>query len=147
MAEEHGAFHVNLDGKSLYLNPYAWNQAANILFVDSPVGVGYSYSNTSSDILTNGDQRTAEDSLGFLLNWFERFPQYKGRDFYITGESYAGHYVPQLSQAVVRHNSLNLEKIINLKGYMVGNAVTNDYYDQFGLFQFLWATGLISDQT
>jgi carboxypeptidase C (cathepsin A) len=32
----------------------------------------------------------AEDSLAFLLKWFERFPQYKGRDFYITGESYAG---------------------------------------------------------
>nr|GMD87798.1 serine carboxypeptidase II-2 [Ipomoea batatas] len=95
LGEEVGPFHVEKDGKTLYWNPYSWNldfcsAAANLLFVDSPVGVGYSYSNTSSDILTNGDKRTAEDSLEFLLNWFERFPQYKGREFYITGESYAG---------------------------------------------------------
>jgi len=32
----------------------------------------------------------AEDAYHFLVNWFKRFPQYKGRDFYIAGESYAG---------------------------------------------------------
>lgn len=147
MAEEIGPFHVNKDGKTLFSNPYSWNQVANLLFLDSPVGVGYSYSNTSSDHLNNGDKRTAEDSLQFLLNWFERFPQYKGRDFYITGESYAGHYVPQLSQAIVKHNLEKKAKSINLKGYMVGNALTDDFHDHFGLFQFMWSAGLISDQS
>ena len=96
---------------------------ANLLFLESPAGVGYSYSNTTSDLYTAGDARTgknpiesfpksfplfeffnfdfsfdvgckflAEDSYAFLLNWFERFPQYKHRDFYITGESYAGSH-------------------------------------------------------
>ncbi|KAI3811348.1 hypothetical protein L1987_21069 [Smallanthus sonchifolius] len=147
MAEEVGPFHVNKDGKSVYLNPYSWNTVANLLFLDSPVGVGYSYSNTSLDILSNGDKRTAEDSLQFLLNWLERFPQYKGRDFYLTGESYAGHYVPQLSQAIVRYNKANTGSPINLKGYMVGNALTDDYSDHVGVFQFMWAAGMISDQT
>ncbi|GMN61586.1 hypothetical protein TIFTF001_030676 [Ficus carica] len=147
VAEEIGPFHIEPDAKTLYLNPYSWNQVANILFIDSPVGVGYSYSNTSSDILSNGDKRTAEDNLEFLLKWFERFPQYKGRDFYITGESYAGHYVPQLSQAIVRYNSATNEKTINLKGYMVGNALFDDHYDHLGVFQFMWSAGLISDQT
>ena len=32
----------------------------------------------------------AHDSYKFLVKWFERFPQYKYRDFYIAGESYAG---------------------------------------------------------
>lgn len=147
MGEEVGPFHINSDGKTLYLNPYSWNQVANILFLDSPVGVGYSYSNTSSDILNNGDKRTAADSLAFLLKWLERFPQFKGRDFYITGESYAGHYVPQLSQAIVTHNGEKGEKSINLKGYMVGNGLIDDFYDHFGLFQFMWSSGMISDQT
>ncbi|KAG2668144.1 hypothetical protein I3760_15G146500 [Carya illinoinensis] len=146
-AEEIGPFHIKPDGKTLYLNPYSWNQVANIIFLDSPVGVGFSYSNTSSDLLNNGDIRTAVDSLAFFLKWFERFPQYKGRDFYITGESYAGHYVPQLSQAIVRYNSGLTEKAINLKGYMVGNALTDDYHDHLGVFQFMWSAGLISDQT
>ncbi|KAL5840074.1 hypothetical protein ACOSQ3_012741 [Xanthoceras sorbifolium] len=146
-AEEIGPFHIRPDGKTLYSNPYSWNQVANLLFLDSPVGVGFSYSNTSSDLLNNGDKRTAEDSLEFLLKWFERFPQYKGRDFYITGESYAGHYVPQLSQVIVRHNRATVKKTINLKGYMVGNALTDDYHDHLGLFQFMWSAGLISDDT
>ncbi|XP_076951057.1 serine carboxypeptidase II-2-like [Bidens hawaiensis] len=142
-----GPFHVNEDGKSVYLNPYSWNTVANMLFVESPVGVGYSYSNTSSDITNNGDKRTAADTLQFLLNWLERFPQYKGRDFYIAGQSYAGHYVPQLSQAIVRYNKENAGSPINLKGYMVGNALTDDHNDRVGLFQFMWTVGLISDQT
>jgi len=146
-AEEIGPFHIKADGKTLYLNPYSWNQVANIIFLDSPVGVGFSYSNTSSDLLNNGDKRTAEDSLAFLLKWFERFPQYKGRDFYITGESYAGHYVPQLSQAIVRYNSENEERTVNLRGYMVGNALTDDFHDHLGVFRFMWSAGLISDQT
>ncbi|CDP02851.1 unnamed protein product [Coffea canephora] len=147
VAEEIGPFHVEKDGKHLYLNPYSWNQAANMLFLDSPVGVGYSYSNTPSDHLNNGDLRTAADSHAFLLKWFDRFPQYKGRDFYISGESYAGHYVPQLSQAVVRHNSATKDKTINFKGFMVGNALFDDFHDHLGLFQFLWSAGMISDQT
>lgn len=147
LAEEVGPLHIEKDGKTLYLNPYSWNKVANILFLDSPVGVGYSYSNTSSDLVSNGDSRTAAENLIFLQKWFERFPQYRGRDFYVTGESYAGHYVPQLSQAIVKYNQKNGEEIINLKGFMVGNALTDDYHDYMGRFQFWWSVGLISDQT
>ncbi|KAF5190837.1 Serine carboxypeptidase-like [Thalictrum thalictroides] len=57
-AEEIGPFHVNADGKSLYLNPYSWNQVPNIFFLDSPVGTVFSYRNDPSELLTNGDQRS-----------------------------------------------------------------------------------------
>ncbi|KAG0482039.1 hypothetical protein HPP92_010129 [Vanilla planifolia] len=147
LAEEIGPFHVTADGRGLYFNQYSWNQVANILFLDSPVGVGFSYSNNSKDVLSNGDTRTAEDSLEFLKKWFKRFPQYEGRAFYLTGESYAGHYVPQLAQAIVRHQKLSGETSINLRGYMVGNALTDDFHDHYGIFQFMWTAGLISDQT
>ncbi|KAH0894872.1 hypothetical protein HID58_057301 [Brassica napus] len=149
-AEEIGPFHIKSDGKTLYLNQYSWNQgndAANILFLDAPVGVGYSYSNTSTDLRSNGDKRTAQDSLKFLLKWVERYPEYKGRDFYIVGESYAGHYIPQLSQAIVRHNKASGDNTINLKGYMVGNGLMDDFHDRLGLFQYIWSLGFISDQT
>ncbi|GER51278.1 serine carboxypeptidase-like protein [Striga asiatica] len=146
-SEEIGPFRINSDGKTLYLNPYSWNKLANLLFLESPAGVGFSYSNTSSDLYTVGDKQTAEDAYAFLVSWFERFPQYKHRDFYITGESYAGHYVPQLSQLIYERNK-GLEKpVINFKGFMVGNAVIDDYHDYIGTFEYWWTHGLISDST
>ena len=94
-------------------------EAANVLFLESPVGVGFSYSNTSSDYETNGDKKTAADNYLFLVNWLERFPEYKTRDFYIAGESYAGHYVPQLAHTILYHNKKANKTIINLKGILV----------------------------
>lgn len=146
-AEELGPFHINADGKSLYLNPYSWNKLANILFLDSPAGVGFSYTNTSSDISQSGDRRTAEDSYIFLLNWLERFPQYRNREFYISGESYGGHYVPQLAQVIYERSKGLANPVINLKGYMVGNGLTDDFHDIVGVFEYMWSHGLISDNT
>ncbi|KQK14883.1 serine carboxypeptidase II-3 [Brachypodium distachyon] len=141
--EELGPFRVMSDGKTLYRNPYSWNHAANVLFLESPAGVGYSYSNTTADYSRFGDNKTAEDAYLFLANWMERFPEYKGRDFYITGESYAGHYVPQLAHQILRHKSPS----INLKGIMIGNAVINDWTDSKGMYDFFWTHALISDDT
>ena len=55
----------------------------------------------------------------FLLNWLKRFPEYKNRDFYVAGESYAGHYVPQLAHTILFHNKKANKTIINLKGIIV----------------------------
>ncbi|XP_078434913.1 serine carboxypeptidase-like 27 [Wolffia australiana] len=146
-SEEIGPFRIRSDGLGLFLNPFAWNREANLLFVEYPAGVGFSYSNTSSDLYTAGDQRTAADGYQFLLRWFERFPQFKRRDFFIAGESYAGHYVPQLSQLIYRANKGVKDPSINLKGFMVGNAVTDDFHDYVGTFEYWWTHGLISDST
>lgn len=93
---------------------------ANVLFLESPAGVGFSYSNTTSDYDSNGDKRSARDAYTFLINWLQRFPQYKTHDFYITGESYGGHYVPQLAYTILYHNKKTAEHtVINLKGIAV----------------------------
>nr|AFK43035.1 unknown [Medicago truncatula] len=146
-SEEIGPFRIRPDGKSLFLNRYAWNNLANILFLDSPAGVGFSYCNKTTDLYTFGDQKTAEGAYIFLVNWFERFPQYKHREFYIAGESYVGHYVPQLAQIVYQRNKGINNPTINFKGIMVGNGVTDDYHDYVGTFEYWWTHGLISDST
>ncbi|CAN1811732.1 Serine carboxypeptidase 24 [Linum perenne] len=97
-SEEIGPFRINKTTSSLFLNKYSWNTEANILFLESPAGVGFSYTNTTSNLQDSGDARTSQDALVFMLRWMSRFPQYKFRDFYIAGESYAGHYVPQLAK-------------------------------------------------
>ncbi|KAL5711404.1 Serine carboxypeptidase-like 27 [Ranunculus cassubicifolius] len=146
-AEEIGPFRIRSKGNSLFLNPYSWNNLANLLFLESPAGVGFSYTNTSADLYNAGDKRTAEDAYIFLVKWLERFPQYKHRDFYIAGESYAGHYVPQLSQIVHWRNKGVRNPALNFKGFIVGNAVTDDYHDYIGTFEYWWTHGLISDST
>ncbi|XP_057428613.1 serine carboxypeptidase 24 [Lotus japonicus] len=145
-SEEIGPFRINKTGSSLFLNKYAWNKEANILFLESPAGVGFSYTNTSSDLTTSGDKRTAQDALIFLLRWMARFPQYKYREFYIAGESYAGHYVPQLAKKIHDYNKQN-PHILNLKGFIVGNAVTDDYYDGVGTVTYWWSHSMISDHS
>nr|GEU34117.1 serine carboxypeptidase-like 25 [Tanacetum cinerariifolium] len=121
-SEEVGPFRINKGATGLHLNKFSWNNVANVLFLETPAGVGFSYSNRSSDLLDTGDRRTSEDSLQFVIRWLERFPRYKNREVYIAGESYAGHYVPQLARQIIRHNSNSHSNSINLKGIMVGNA-------------------------
>ncbi|XP_019427446.1 PREDICTED: serine carboxypeptidase-like 40 [Lupinus angustifolius] len=145
--EEIGPFRVNSDRKTLNQNIYSWNNAANILFLESPAGTGFSYSNKSSEYETSGDRKTAIDNYVFLVNWLERFPEYKKRDFYIVGESYAGHFVPQLAQTILQQNKKANHTIINLKGIMIGNPVIHDERDNKGTYDFLASHAIISDQT
>ncbi|KAL3819993.1 hypothetical protein ACJIZ3_005898 [Penstemon smallii] len=145
-SEEVGPFRVKPNGRTLSLSPYAWNKEANLLFLDSPAGVGFSYSNTSSDQIT-GDQRTGKDAYKFLTKWFERFPKFKYRPFYMAGESYAGHYIPELSKIIVQHNKGVNNPIINFQGFLLGNPLLDDFYDNIGTFEFWWNHGLIGDST
>ncbi|KAI5678393.1 hypothetical protein M9H77_09343 [Catharanthus roseus] len=145
-AQELGPFLVQNNSK-IVLNEFSWNKAANVLFLESPVGVGFSYTNKSEDIEKLGDQITAVDSYDFLIGWFKRFPQFKSHDFYIAGESYAGHYAPQLANIIYDGNKRgNNDTFINLKGFLIGNAVINDPSDQIGLIDYAWSHAIISDQ-
>jgi carboxypeptidase C (cathepsin A) len=91
-AVEHGPFFWTVDGV-LFANPYSWNLHANILYVESPVGVGFSYSDVEDDYIT-GDAQTALDNYVLIRKFLERFPERKSNDFYIASESYGGHYIP-----------------------------------------------------
>ncbi|KAI8548717.1 hypothetical protein RHMOL_Rhmol07G0295400 [Rhododendron molle] len=122
-------------------------EVANVIFLESPAGVGFSYSSTSSDYNTVGDKRTAADSYVFLVNWLERFPQYKNRDFYIAGESYGGHYVPQLACIILSNNKITNQTVINLKGIAIGNAFVDDGTTLQGNFDYYWTHALNSDET
>ncbi|KAF8405073.1 hypothetical protein HHK36_009970 [Tetracentron sinense] len=143
---ELGPFRVNSDGKTLFRNEYAWNDVANVIFLESPAGVGFSYSNKSSVYDNTGDKSTAKDAYTFLVNWLERFPQYKTRDFFITGESYAGHYVPQLAYTILLNNKNTNQTYINLKGIAIGNALIDDSTYAMGMYDYFWTHALNSEE-
>ncbi|KAL4202074.1 hypothetical protein AMTRI_Chr02g261930 [Amborella trichopoda] len=114
---------------------------ANIVFLESPVGVGFSYSNTTSDYKLLGDDFTALESYTFLHKWFNKFPLYRNRSFYIAGESYAGKYVPELAELIHDKNK-DPSMYIDLKGF-----VTCDGHDWEGLVDYAWSHAVVSDET
>ncbi|KAF8015376.1 hypothetical protein BT93_H1013 [Corymbia citriodora subsp. variegata] len=146
---EHGPFNFEA-GKTrsalptLHLNPYSWSKVSNIVYLDSPCGVGLSYS-TNSNNYDTGDLQTAAATHAFLLKWFELFPEFINNPFYIAGESYAGVYVPTLAAEVVKGMNEGAKPVINFKGYMVGNGVTDAKFDGNALVPFVYGMGLISN--
>ena len=77
---------------------------ANLLYISSPAGVGFSVSKTGS--LASYDTSSAQDNYKALIAFFNKFPNLKKNDFYITGESYAGIYGPWLANEIVKRNKL-----------------------------------------
>ncbi|KAL9236759.1 hypothetical protein vseg_011393 [Gypsophila vaccaria] len=144
--QEIGPFLVNTSGTGLNFNPFSWNREANIVFLESPVGVGFSYTNTSSDFLNLGDDFTANDAYEFLQKWLVKFPTYRKRPFYIAGESYAGKYVPELAELIHDKNN-DTSSYIDLKGILMGNPETSDAEDWRGMVDYAWSHAIISDET
>lgn len=143
--QEIGPFRVDTDGKTLCRNKYAWNTAANVLFLESPVGVGFSYAVKAEVYDTMGDNMTAQDSYAFLLKWLDRFPEYKGRDLFVVGESYAGHYVPELAVTILANNKHPNTTLIMLKGIAIGNGILELAAERTVLYEYLWQHAFISD--
>ncbi|KAI8005087.1 Serine carboxypeptidase-like 42 [Camellia lanceoleosa] len=142
---ELGPFFPKGDGRGLRRNSMSWNKASNLLFVESPAGVGWSYSNTTSDYVC-GDDSTAGDMHMFMMKWYEKFPEFKSRDLFLTGESYAGHYIPQLAIAILDHNAHSNGFKFNLKGIAIGNPLLKLDRDVPATYEFFWSHGMISDE-
>nr|KYP68585.1 Serine carboxypeptidase-like 49 [Cajanus cajan] len=120
---ENGPFHI-ANNLSLTWNDYGWDQASNILFIDQPTGTGFSYTTDSSDY-RHDEAGISNDLYDFLQEFFKTHPEFVKNDFYITGESYAGHYIPALAYRINQANKQNLGIHINLKGLAIGNGLTN----------------------
>jgi len=101
-------------------NPYSWNTNANLLYVDQPAGTGFSYVENDNGYVID-EAQVAVDFYTFLTNFFDKFPQYSKLDFYITGESYGGHYVPAIAAYIMLQNKISSSKI-NLQGVSIGNG-------------------------
>ncbi|MED6150333.1 Serine carboxypeptidase-like 45 [Stylosanthes scabra] len=140
---ENGPFRPK--GEALVRNQFSWNREANILYLETPIGVGFSYSKDTSSYVGVNDKITARDNLIFLKNWFVKFPDYRNRSLFIVGESYAGHYVPQLAELLLEFNKK--DKLFNLKGIALGNPVLEFETDFNSRAEFFWSHGLISDVT
>jgi carboxypeptidase C (cathepsin A) len=130
-------------GRELETNPYSWNMLANMLYVEQPVGVGFSYSDDIGDYKT-GDEVTANDNYNFIQGWLDRFPQYRKNELYLSSESYGGHYIPTLTLNIIKRQKEADEKTINLGGFLVGNPYTDAESNAVAQYQRYWGENLIS---
>mmetsp|Transcript_8872 Transcript_8872/g.22313 ORF Transcript_8872/g.22313 Transcript_8872/m.22313 type:complete len:488 (+) Transcript_8872:179-1642(+) len=110
----------------------SWVNIANMVFVDQPAGVGFSYQDAAGPVHTN-DTQAATDNHSFIDRFLEKYPEFSGRDLWLTGESYAGMYVPSVVQRIVHAPSSAAAR--QLKGFAVGNPVfqceSNDQADEY----------------
>ncbi|OAA55432.1 pheromone processing carboxypeptidase KexA [Cordyceps fumosorosea ARSEF 2679] len=128
------------DTNTLVPNNGSWNEFANLLFVDNPVGTGFSYANTDSYVHELTEM--ARQFVVFLEKFFAIFPEYSRDDIYIAGESYAGQYIPYISRAILDRNKERPDKW-SLQGILLGNPwmSPNEQYDSY--LKFAFEKGLI----
>ncbi|KAJ7850096.1 serine carboxypeptidase [Mycena leptocephala] len=116
---------VNAENGTVY-HPESWNSNANIFFVDQPIGVGFSYAEYGEYVSTT--EEAAQDIASFVAIFFAHFSKFQGRGFHLSGESYAGRYLPVFAAAVYDQNT-RLVKAgippINLTSVMIGNGMTD----------------------
>ncbi|XP_077433723.1 lysosomal protective protein [Vanacampus margaritifer] len=132
---EHGPFLVEDDGVTLRENPNSWNKIANMLYLESPAGVGFSYSDDGA-YATNDTEVSTLNYLA-LKEFFRLFPELSANPLFLTGESYGGIYVPTLAERVMEDDALNLQ------GVAVGNGMSSYELNDNSLVYFAYYHGLL----
>ena len=129
-------------------NPYTWNKLADMLYIESPAGTGFSILNsTKEEDIKTDDNSTAQQNMKALLDFYQKFPSLKEKDLYISGESYAGIYIPMLAYEILHYNDKCTDEKdkIKLKGIMIGNAYTDKEYEEyFSIIDYAFSHGLLS---
>lgn len=124
--QENGPCHFVNNETEPRLNPHSWNEYANMLYVDQPIGAGFSFGEYNA----NSTVQAAPYVWLFLQAFFENFQQYSSRDFGLFTESYGGHYGPEFARYFLQQN----DAIANGRGIgeeinMVALGINNGWID------------------
>ncbi|CAI0464514.1 unnamed protein product, partial [Linum tenue] len=106
------------------LNPDSWTKVSSVIFLDLPVGAGFSYA-TSEPAFRSSDKVQASQAVEFMRKWLKKHPEFQTNQFYIGGDSYAGIPLPIAVQIISNENEMGIKPMLNLKGYILGNPVTD----------------------
>ena len=102
-----------------------------MLFIESPAGVGFSY--TTNKSTETSDEITAQNNYGFMKSFYTAYPEYAKNEMYITGESYAGIFIPTFVDRI-RLGAQSGDNAFNLIGFAVGNACWGNKDGSCGLY-------------
>ncbi|CAF1151185.1 unnamed protein product [Rotaria sordida] len=130
--------------QNIQLREITWNTNYHLLFIDNPVGTGYSFTSNDQGYARSQDD-VARDLYSALTQFFQIYTDYASNPFYVTGESYGGKYVPSIGYKIhVENQNPQVKVKINLVGLSMGNGWT-DPYRQYVYGPLLYQIGLIDD--
>ncbi|KAH7834522.1 hypothetical protein Vadar_016980 [Vaccinium darrowii] len=138
----------HFDGKfpNFTLNPYSWTKVASIIFLDAPVGTGFSYNDDTTSTYFIDDLLAATDNYNFLIKWLVDHPTFLSNQLYIAGDSYSGIIVPIIVQKIYDGNSeVGVHPQLKLQGYILGNPLTSQHDDVNARVDFVHRVALLSD--
>ncbi|KDN45289.1 alpha/beta-hydrolase [Tilletiaria anomala UBC 951] len=109
-------------------NPYSWTNLTNMLWVEQPVSTGFGTGTPDA----KDENDVADEFYGFLTNFMATFPELKGKNLYITGESYAGKYIPYIASNIYgRSAEENAANGLNLKGIAINDpSFTGNFFGE-----------------
>ncbi|KAJ7437380.1 serine carboxypeptidase [Mycena galericulata] len=129
---ELGPCSIAYEGRTTTANPYSWTKNANMIFLDQPVDVGFSYADPGASVKDCAE--AAQDVYSFLQLFFEQFPEYSKLPFHLAGESFGGIYVPNIAsviwhanQALAVSSNPTSSRRINLASMILANGITDPY--------------------
>jgi len=121
-------------------NKYSWNKLGNIVYLESPIGAGFSYSDDADYLHSLNDDNTAELNYKTIQNLLLKYPKFKGMNLYITGESYAGVYIPTLA-SYIQNEGGEIKDM--LKGLFIGNGLLHKEINEKSLVPYTFSHGFI----
>ncbi|KAK8937926.1 Serine carboxypeptidase-like 18 [Platanthera guangdongensis] len=130
---------------SLVANPYSWTMVSNMIFLDWPIGTGFSYSKNADDYEAE-NVNTKELIYKFLRKWFLDHPQYISNPFYLGGDSYGAKMTAFVAHEIAEGNENGQQPVINLKGYVIGNGRTGELIEASSEVVHAHDLAIISDE-
>ncbi|RLN55852.1 hypothetical protein BBJ28_00004435 [Nothophytophthora sp. Chile5] len=140
---ENGPCSFDDEANQISLNPYSWTALAHVIYVDQPKGTGFS--DPDSGITPPWTlQHTAVDLRHFLELFFDQHHDLRRNDFYIFGESFAGHYIPGLATELIESvdDGRSLPK---LKGVGIGNGLVSTMSWADSVIPFATSNNYVAD--
>ncbi|XP_035304826.1 probable serine carboxypeptidase CPVL isoform X3 [Cricetulus griseus] len=119
---EHGPY-VITSNMTVTARDFPWTTTFSMLYIDNPVGTGFSFTDSLEGYAVSEDD-VAQDLYSALIQFFQMFPEYAKNGFYVTGESYAGKYVPAIAYYIHSLNPVR-ELKIHLQGIAIGDAYSD----------------------
>lgn len=118
-----------------------------MLFIDQPLNVGFSYSgNRTGPSQVSSANEAADHLLNFMYNFYNEWPLLRESPLYITGESFAGHYIPAFARSILTNKTYIETTKVKLAGVAIGDGWT-DPANQFNYYDsLLYSAGIVSNK-